>query len=167
MGGSGWSYFVPYQPDINKALQELRAKEFAKGNYFSAVEYMLSIYREGGYDPYTTHPRYRFSDDDLRRWLSSPQPESVEDLIKIQGDGGTHSIIDIDGISSSPAFRTAAPLSEEELIECFGTDKPARSMVEDKADELQSLRRRWEGTYVIVYKDGLPDEIFFTGFSGD
>ncbi|MCZ7542728.1 MAG: hypothetical protein M5R40_03950 [Anaerolineae bacterium] len=40
-------------------------------------------------------------------------------------------------------------------------------MVEDKADDLIELRERWQGTYVIVYKDGVPDEICFAGYSGD
>jgi len=40
-------------------------------------------------------------------------------------------------------------------------------LVAAKAHDLQTVRTRWEGTYVIVYKDGKPDEVFFTGFSGD
>ena len=33
MGASGWHYFVAYQPDIDKALQELRVDVFKKGEY--------------------------------------------------------------------------------------------------------------------------------------
>jgi hypothetical protein len=31
----------------------------------------------------------------------------------------------------------------------------------------ESLYDRWEGIYIIVYKDGQPDEIYFEGCSGD
>jgi hypothetical protein len=61
----------------------------------------------------------------------------------------------------------AAPVSEAKLIEFFGTDKPARRMIEDRIADLRNMRRRWQATYVIAYKDGVPDEILFTGYSGD
>jgi hypothetical protein len=44
MGASGWSYFVPYQPDINKALQELRQKVFQEGDYFKPAEWQKRLY---------------------------------------------------------------------------------------------------------------------------
>ncbi|PWU50199.1 hypothetical protein DLE60_23765 [Micromonospora globispora] len=37
MGASGWSYTVPYQPDLNAALHELRERVFAEGRYYWAV----------------------------------------------------------------------------------------------------------------------------------
>jgi hypothetical protein len=40
-------------------------------------------------------------------------------------------------------------------------------LVKKKESELWGLRKRWVGVYVIVYKGGEPDEIFFGGFSGD
>jgi hypothetical protein len=33
MGASGWRYFVPYQPDIQQALQELREDVFKRGEF--------------------------------------------------------------------------------------------------------------------------------------
>ncbi len=33
MGASGWSYFVPYDPDPNRALEALRWKVFRAGDY--------------------------------------------------------------------------------------------------------------------------------------
>jgi hypothetical protein len=33
MGAEPWYYFVPYQPDINRALLELRQREFEAGRY--------------------------------------------------------------------------------------------------------------------------------------
>jgi hypothetical protein len=33
MGATGWSYFVPYQQDINVALEELNDDVFKQGQY--------------------------------------------------------------------------------------------------------------------------------------
>ena len=33
MGGESWFYFVPYQADIDSALQALRRREFQAGRY--------------------------------------------------------------------------------------------------------------------------------------
>ncbi len=145
MGASGWGYFTLYQPDIDQALQDLRQKEFEAGHYYFAS-------RE--------HSRQR--------------PKTIQELLQIDLDEhelgdkqGTHSIIDIKSISPTPDFETAAPLSAEQLIEFFGTDKPTHAQVEAKAYELQRLRLRWQGSYLIVYRAEEPAEIFFTGFSGD
>jgi len=39
MGATGWSYFVPYQPDINKALKELGDQVFREGQYQGPFEF--------------------------------------------------------------------------------------------------------------------------------
>jgi hypothetical protein len=43
MGAEPWSYFVDYQTDVEQALQELRAVEFAAGRYRYAEEQPQSI----------------------------------------------------------------------------------------------------------------------------
>jgi hypothetical protein len=47
MGASGWSYKVPFQSDINKALQELRQKVFEAGDYYKADDFYGNGYRTG------------------------------------------------------------------------------------------------------------------------
>ena len=37
MGAHLWFYFVPYEPDINRALQALRKREFIAGRYHPAI----------------------------------------------------------------------------------------------------------------------------------
>jgi len=34
-------------------------------------------------------------------------------------------------------------------------------------DQLDRLRDRYEGIYIILYSKGKPDEIWFYGYSGD
>ena len=160
--------FCAIQSRRRSRAATLRVDVFQRGEYYNDVVDMLAHHRDGDYDPLTSPPRYRFSGDDLKRWLSSSQPETIEDLIKIQGDTGTHSILDIDGIADMPTERMIAPLSEAELVSLFGTNRLTRTEIA-RADQmtLYTMRQRWEGVYVIVYLRDVPSEIFFYGYSGD
>jgi hypothetical protein len=179
MGASCWAYFVAYQSDVGKALQELRQEEFRKGKYYRVgvrselIAELENTLRRPDLDPNPEIHAYlqREYRAHLKRLKSLPEPttveERIEELIVVNDDSGTHSIIDIHGISSTPRFGMAAPLPRSDLVDLFGTDKPTRSMVEGLQDRLVSLRSRWMGTYVVVFKDGVPDEIYFAGNSGD
>lgn len=166
MGASGWQYFVPYQSDIKKALNDLREQVFQSGKYYK---------REPSWQ-YTDESEYDDApDEDVRQelleWLRTmkamKEPTTIEELFLWNGEDGTHSILDIKDVSDMPDFGTISPLSQEELMLFFGTHKPTKAMVEQKAMEIMQLHKSWQGTYVIVYKDRLPNEIFITGFSGD
>jgi hypothetical protein len=52
------------------------------------------------------------------------------------------------------------------LERLFGTDQPTHEMIE-QSDELFEGIERAQGIYIVVYKDGRPDEIFFAGYSCD
>ena len=79
---------------------------------------------------------------------------------------GTRSILDINHISEEPDYCAAAPLPEEELLRLFDTEKPTREMIEEN-DELFELLERGQAVYIIAHKNGIPDEIFFAGYSFD
>jgi hypothetical protein len=166
MGASGWSYFVPYQPDIQAALDALRQQVFEAGAYYKPGDFMSFGFESGAFDnlPNEMREAFRKRIEDER---SQPPPATIEELFERNGESGTHSILDITGVTSSPDFGTASPLTQDKLVELFATERPNRSMVEAKIDEVMNLRRRWEATYIIIYKNDKPDEIFFTGFSGD
>ena len=166
MGASGWKYFVPYQSDITKSLNELREQVFQSGNYYKRE----AFWQDMDEDEYTDE-----EDEDLRQdwidWLqrmkSMKEPTTIEELILWNEEEGTHSIIDITEISPTHEFGKAAPLDAQQLMNLFSTENPSRSMVEQKVNEIAQLREGWEATYIIVYENGLPDQIFFTGYTGD
>jgi hypothetical protein len=125
-------------------------------------------------------PDLGFTEDDKADYLAEfqrlqalPEPTSIKTLMEWNGEEGTHSILDIDKVTPTPNIGAAAPLSKEELERFFGTYKPTREMIESKEQDLglflqQELGRyRGEATYIVVYKDSAPDEIYFTGYSGD
>ena len=182
MGASGWSYFVPYQTDISKALQDLREAVFQKGEYYlrdvSENDLSFDDVSPSGLDlteeersDYLTILQGRQSLLEERETL--PKPTSIETLLQWNAEEGTHSIIDIEQVAQAPSFGVVAPLSNEEIKSFFGTEKPTRTMVENKEGALTVFlqnelgRSRWQGTYIVVYKENEPTEIYFTGYSGD
>jgi hypothetical protein len=167
MGASGWDYFVPYQPDIQRALQELREDVFRRGAYYDPVAFLQSFVNNTELMQRMSSQERKQTRDQVAQMSLRPKPLTIPQLIEANGTSGTHSIIDIERIADTPDFGAAAPFSQQELETLFGTDRPTHAMIVQKSYMLQSARSRWCGTYIIVYKDGEPDEIYFTGFSGD
>lgn len=184
MGATQWSYFVSYQPDINKALQQLSDDVFEQGQYEqptgfdqNALESQLDYLAE----KYQSLPEAIRAHTDqfielgraaARQQPPRQSPKRIKQLLEQCGTEGTHSILDIERISQEPAYGAVAPLPPERVLGIFGTEYPTRDMVErwsDRVDSLDAepLYRRWEGIYVIVYRDTEPVEIYFEGCSGN
>ena len=146
MGGHPWYYIVPYQSDINRALLDLREREFKAGRYNPAVSF----------------PEFPVSE---KSPSPGPQHGSIEQALEASGADGTRSILDISRIARQPEYFAAAPLADKVLIDFYDTTQPTREMVEG----LESTEdiKRGQGVYVVLYKDGVPNEILFAGYSFD
>lgn len=81
MGASGWHYFVPFDPDPQAALQRLREDVFRRGQYFS---------------PKTKKPGL------LKPAKAAAAPKSIEELLALCKESGTHSILDVDRLVTAP-----------------------------------------------------------------
>jgi hypothetical protein len=147
MGSEPYYYFVKYNPDIDAALQELRAREFKAGRY----------------NPVIPHLDFPIGPD-------SPCPgaahKSIDHALKASGCDGTRSILDLDHVSATPDYGAVAPFPEEELDRVFATHQPTREMIE-QSEELFENIERGQGHYLVAYRDGRPDELFFVGYSCD
>jgi hypothetical protein len=147
MGGHPWFYFVPYESDIDAALQRLRQREFQAGRYNPVIDF----------------PEFPVGPD-------SPAPGAqhadIEEAFEDADADGTRSILDMMRVADEPDFCAVTPLPETELIELFGTARPTHAMIES-SDELFEPLERGKGVYVIVYEDERPAEIFFAGYSFD
>ncbi|GAA2591766.1 hypothetical protein GCM10010435_83120 [Winogradskya consettensis] len=147
MGASGWDYYVPYQEDLNAALDALRDKVFAAGDYWWAVpgEYGKSA---------ADYPNRPTTWDDLF------DDEEVQ-------ESGTHSILDVFKViepGENPEFGTVEPVSPAEALAHVGTEHPTR----EHAKALTELaERRWHGRCAVLHENGKPTEIYFFGSSGD
>src|SRR5262249_1139086 len=132
MGAEPYDYTVPYEPDIQAALDKLRRRVFESKEFHGAE-----------FDP--------------------PTPEAAPEMTEADG---TRSILDINRISDRPDFRSAAPLSSEELERYFSTRKPTRDMMHESPDFWEDLERGM-ARYVILYEGDEPKEIYFAGYSFD
>ena len=169
MGASSWTYLTPYQANIQEALQGLRQVIFQQGAYYTEEAFINAIDEEEvskGLSPEYAQV-FRQALQDLRSEPQPSSPQTIDELLERNAESGTHSILDIDTVSETPGFGKVAPLTEQKLLEMFDTTQPTWNMIETKIEEIQALRERWMGTYIIVYQDGLPNQILFTGFSGD
>jgi hypothetical protein len=197
MGASGWQYFVPYQPDIDRVLHDLRRDVLDRGAYEEPgveLEFLDEVgffeadedEREPMMAEFGLEPLRWVIDqvgiEGLRAWLESrqwspdlrgPRPRPMEELEALQclSMGGTHSILDIDGISPTRADGAIYPLPDDVLVSLFGTARPTRDIIEawqgrDDPDRYGHYDRG-QGFYVITYADGEPDEIYIEGASGD
>ena len=155
MGASGWEYVVPYQEDLGAALDALRRRVFASGEYLK--------------------PSFSGDVFDL------PEPGSVDDLFEqeqyweFMGTSGTHSIIDVASVIpadfAGEEFGTVRPLSDGEYVELFGVAQPGRAdyaalASSERLDEYVT-GGRWTGRAAVLFADGAPAEIAFWGYSGD
>jgi hypothetical protein len=199
MGASGWSYFVPYEDDIQLALNKLREAVFRSGNYPVRPAFQAGDMTFDDFVPpdATEEEREEFREQ-YGDWQQEVQPESfasIDELLNWNGEEGTHSILDVHTVITTPLehptielWERAAgrkldmqrmiellrerigkvyPLSEKQLFTLFGTVQPTHEMVAKSLYQLQDLRDRGVGLYVIVYKNDLPTEILFAGYSGD
>jgi hypothetical protein len=147
VGGHPWFYFVAYQKDINKALQELKVREFRAGRYNPVIRFLT----------------FPMGDD-------SPSPgakhASIQKALEASREDGTRSILDMDRVDTKPDDFVVVPLSPDRLMELYGTHRPAREAIEADMDFFDDIERG-QGIYIVVYKDHLPSEILFAGYSFD
>ena len=146
MGMFPYYYLVPYQPDIAAALEALRQREFAAGRYNPAVRF------PGDYLPDLPGP--------------GAQHASVEDACAEAEADGTRSILDIVYLYPEPAESAAAPVPSWLSVILYGTDKPERDHVATQPGIWDCLGRG-QCYYQVVYRDGVPSQLFFVGWSYD
>ncbi|BCJ50642.1 hypothetical protein Asp14428_21170 [Actinoplanes sp. NBRC 14428] len=150
MGASGWDYHVEYQPDLGKALRELRARVFAEGDYWWAEP---CEFGKSAMD-FPNRPR---TEEEL--WSSELVRES-----------GTHSILDMHEMvrpGENPGYCTVEPVTEAEALRSAGVG--LAGLTRAHVDRIEGLaERRWFGRCAVLHDDaGRPAEIYFWGASGD
>ena len=153
MGANPYWYFVPYEDDVDAALQKLRLREFQAGRYY----------------PVTPRPTFPV---DLSAPVRGAKHASIEQVMEQGDETGTRSILDIIQVAPVPfdgsgmPFMTAFPLASSDLERLFGTSKPTR-------EQVQTNQRMWDridrgsAVYTIIFDKGEPHEIFFGGYSFD
>lgn len=188
MGASGWEYYAPYQADISMAFQKLCesvypevAQQFPTlteriAQLEDELKHLDSLYPQSQTDAHQAELQESHEDElfySLKRLRALPEPRTIQEKIYelhiICEPDGTGTILDMRGIASEPGYFEIAPLSEEDLIDLFGTTQPTREMIEIKKIKraIFEHQRSQMGSYIVVFTNGEPSEIYFVGFSGD
>lgn len=173
LGREGWSYFVPYQHDVEQALQTLRAHVFET----KAYSHLPLIGERKLVLKWLFHKVLSFEEQSriLAESATHPWhiPEAVitspqdVDHLNLLSSGNTHSIMDVDCVTGYPMYGAFTPMPSNELMYYFGTVAPTRDHVQqDPSWGLDYKLPRRQGIYIILYQDGQPHEIYFTGWSG-
>jgi hypothetical protein len=150
MGAQPYWYFVPYDDDVQRALERLRRREFEAGRYNPVLA------------------RMHFADPRLLVCAPGAKHASIAEAMAEAGDEGTRSILDVDRAGEGPAIGVAAPLTDGALHELFDTRTPTHDAVEEQIAELLDDVKPGQCVYVVVYDHGdylRPSELFFAGFS--
>jgi hypothetical protein len=151
MGGHPYWYFVPYESDVQHALDTLRDREFKAGRYNPVIRFL------------------EFTEPGFLEQQPGPKHRSIDDAVRASNEEGTRSILDISRVGDQPDWGVAgvaAPVPEDRLREWFGTEHPAHAML-DKANDLFESIDRGQCVYLLVYEGDQPKEIFFAGYSYD
>ena len=133
-----WEYCIPYQQDVQQALDDLRQREFKAGRYYRSE-----------LNPATINDAIRNAD--------APGTRSVLDISKVAPRR------EIETISPAPTaelrrlFDTDKPTREQ-------VERASRDYTNDFASFLETYDRD-EGVFIVLYKDGEPSEIYIAGWS--
>jgi hypothetical protein len=148
-------------------VYEARMKEnFAKADDSSQSDMVRVAARHAAEHMKKELEKFRTSE----RKPSGKKPKTIAELLKQQAENGTHSILDITSVSSAEEFGAVSPLPKTKLVEVFGTETPSRAQIDElyESGSLEELAsERWQGVYIVAYRDGSPSEIAFIGCSGD
>lgn len=148
MGASEWSYVTRYQADFGQALRALQAEVLASGEFVDPAKWGMPVLRK---------PDDLFENEIYWEFL---------------GTCGTHSVLDVNRVieaAAAPEIGAVVPVSAEAILAAYGTDRPTRDDLRDPAEGLPMMDElpRWTGACMVLYADGVPDEIAFWGVSGD
>ena len=166
MTSTAWGYLVPYQEDIQQALTNIQQEVFQRGEFFTELGNLLAFLQSEQMQ-YATQEKIEQIKARINMLEQEPIPVTIPALIQKSGKVGTHSIIDMQGISEKPRENHISPLNDDEIMEYFGHKQPTLSMLEQNNNNILNLCEHWQGRYLFVYEDEHPIDIFFIGISGN
>ncbi len=147
MGAHPYWYLIPYEENLNHALEKLRYREFKAGRY----------------NPVVPFPKFPITDDSES---PGPQHSDINLPLNEMEYKGTRSILDLMRVSHDNDYCTARILTQQELIKYFGTEKPSAGDVENNPSFFDDVERG-KGLCIIIYENDSPSDLFFVGYSFD
>jgi hypothetical protein len=162
---------VPYQADLDTALQELRRQVFARGDYFkvwdeSGPERRVALAAELA--EMAEMMGASIDEGAIERLASGADPGSIDEALMWSMDSGTHSVLDVAVVQDEPAPGAVTPMGTVAMMDLFGTAEPTSTIIEGKLGAVcEGISDRWAAVAIVGYAGGAPESIFFVGVSGD
>jgi hypothetical protein len=137
-GSQLWEYCVPYQPDLQKVLAELREREFKAGRFYRSELKPKDF-------------------DEAMRNADAAGTRSIIDIEKVSPKR------DIFSISPAPPDKLKALFGTEKPSHAMVENASKKSPHEFQV--FLETYDRGEGVYIFVYEDDRPCEIYIAGWS--
>jgi hypothetical protein len=174
-----WRYVAPYKQDVRTTLQHLREHVVASGEYDKGHGYRVDE-EPASLDELMRRAGARTPSILDIGWIAAPAPPPVPkgqlarfDLAAIPDPAGEPAQgIPVAASGIAEDAHTIRPLSVQQLVRLFGTEKPTRRLVEAEEDGLIANLAR--PIYIVIYEDrrgwheddAQPEEIWFASSSG-
>jgi hypothetical protein len=133
-----WEYCVPYQADTQKALEELRQREFTAGRF------------------YRSELRPKTFEDAIR----NADAAGTRSMIDIEKVSPTRELLTI---SPAPPEKLRALFGTEKPSHAMV--ETASKKMSDEFQGFLEIYDRGEGLYIVLYEDDRPVEIYIAGWS--
>jgi hypothetical protein len=169
MAATSWIHEVPWQADVQQALDELCNGIFESGSYRQMwMEYPETLESwEAMFEGFEPVPGFN---DSIEAIQNGGQPSSIDVAEILNMESGFGGVLDCRVVATKPEFQAVSPLSDESAKNLFQSTKPLTTSIRQVEDVLMELRElaRGEGRYLIGFDvTGAPESIFFFGYSGD
>ena len=137
-GSQLWDYCVPYQPDLNMVLAELREREFKAGRFY--------------------HSELKPKDfDEAIRNADAAGTRSIIDIEKVSRTR------DIMAVSPAPPEKLRALFGTDKPTHAM-VETESKKMPREYQAFLMTYDRG-EGVYIIIYDGDRPSEVYIAGWS--
>jgi hypothetical protein len=150
MGGQPYWYFVPHDESHQRALDQLRTREFEAGRYSPVMSFI-------DFGPAMLSQR------------PGPGHASIADAVEAGGASGdgTRSILDVETVGDESDYGVAGRVAPADCERFFGSATPTHAQVERSLRALLGELERGQCVYLVVYENGRPSELAFFGYSYD
>ncbi|MCP4325809.1 MAG: hypothetical protein GY787_29025 [Alteromonadales bacterium] len=181
MAAQFWHFDTNFNNDIKDSLQSAKISCFKSGEFSSEYKSIEEAIHSTKQAIKNVHDHETIEDIkeclldefeptlELLNSLTPPKmiQEEIDQLLIINRESGTKSILDIQGISEEREYGMTAKLKEPELENIFGTLQPTVDDVSDKLSAIAEYCDRYMSVYLIAYENNEPTRVFFAGYSAD
>ncbi|WP_425397727.1 hypothetical protein [Aeoliella sp.] len=192
MAASGWNYLVEFDGTAKALLHKVQQQAFVAGKYqipivesefLDEIEFfdVGDVEREDIVEHYGLQPLLAQANkiglNNIVPWcierMHENRVKTIDELRAMQclSSSGTHSPLDISGVSEVPADFRLFPLTRQQIARTFGVDRVTLDHVSSMdmyvARAIPDAYAPWQAVFVPVYENVSLTHAYVEGASGD